>query len=87
MRTSVPTRGIVCLSCLKLTLCALGCNDRYQLSFEDRTDLGLVMSGAALMDHGLNVTRMDGAEASEVVWLEELATDLLLAKSASAESK
>ena len=61
--------------------------NRYQLSFEDRTDLGLVTSGAALMDYGVNVTRMDGAEASEVVWLEGLATDLLLAKSASAERK
>lgn len=47
------------------------CCDRYRLSFEDRTELGLVASGAVLMDHGVNVTKMVGAEASEVVWLEE----------------
>ena len=52
--------------CIHSLLC-----DRYHLSFEDRTELGLVASGAVLMDHGVNVTRMDGAEASEVVWLEE----------------
>ena len=54
------------LHCIHSLLC-----DRYHLSFEDRTELGLVASGAVLMDHGVNVTRMDGAEASEVVWLEE----------------
>jgi hypothetical protein len=30
-----------------------------------------VASGAVLMDIGVNVTAMAGAEASEVIWLEE----------------
>lgn len=30
------------------------------------------MSGAVLMDHDVHVTRVDGTEASEVVWLQEL---------------
>ena len=79
---------LFCVYCSS-NMCALGTppRNRYQLVFEDRTDLGVVVSGAELMDHGINVTRMDGAEASEVVWLDELAKDSLTTDSSKAESK
>ena len=41
----------------------------YTLSFQDRTGLNDVASGAYLMDVGLNVSGMVGNEASEIVWL------------------
>ena len=45
---------------------------RYRLSFQDRSHLNGVSSGATLLDIGVNVTGMSGREASEVVWIEEV---------------
>jgi hypothetical protein len=44
---------------------------QYKLSYEDRSELDCVASGALLMDIGVNVSRMEGAEASEVIWIDE----------------
>jgi hypothetical protein len=44
----------------------------YRLSYQERTQLDAVATGGALMDVGLTVAGMDGAEASEVVWLDEV---------------
>jgi hypothetical protein len=35
-------------------------------------ELDCVASGTLLMDIGLNIPRMDGAEVSEAVWIDEL---------------
>ena len=42
----------------------------YSLSYQERAHLNNVESGAMLMDKGLQLTGMDGAEASEVVWID-----------------
>jgi hypothetical protein len=42
----------------------------YSLSYQERAHLNNVESGAMLMDEGLQLTGMDGAEASEVVWID-----------------
>jgi len=57
---------------LTLPLHGLRRDRSYQISFQDRHVLDTVVTGAVLMDLGLNITMMAGAEASEVVWLEQL---------------
>jgi hypothetical protein len=42
----------------------------YRLRYQERDQLNAVVSGAVLMDQGLQLKEMDGAEASEVVWIE-----------------
>ena len=47
----------------------------YKLTHEERSELDsgtAAVAGAALMDSGLTVTGMTGAEASEVVWIEQI---------------
>ena len=46
---------------------------RYALTFQDRTSLNCVMTGAQLMDTGIAVTGMAGDRASEIIWIERLA--------------
>ena len=46
-------------------------NVNYLLSHQERQQLDRVVTGGVLMDEGLTVTGMAGAEASEVVWLDE----------------
>ena len=55
-----------------IRLKGLSRDSKYQLSYEDRVELDCVASGTLLMDIGLNISRMDGAEASEVIWIDEL---------------
>ena len=55
-----------------IILKGLSRNAQYRLSYEDRSELDCVATGALLMDIGLNISRMDGAEASEVIWIDEL---------------
>ena len=43
----------------------------YTLAFEDRKNLDSVRSGAQLMTDGILVTGMTGANASEIIWIEE----------------
>lgn len=45
---------------------------QYRLSYEDHEELDCVASGDVLMDGGLNISRMEGAESSEVIWIGEL---------------
>ena len=45
---------------------------RYRLSYQDRSQLNAVVSGAVLMDQGLCVSGMNGAQASEIIWVDEL---------------
>ena len=44
---------------------------RYSLTFQDRTNLSCVMTGAQLMDTGIAVTGMAGDRASEIIWIDE----------------
>jgi hypothetical protein len=55
-----------------MRLNGLSRDSKYQLSYEDRVELDCVASGTLLMDIGLNIPRMDGAEVSEAVWIDEL---------------
>ena len=50
-----------------------GLNPRgvYTLTFEERTGLNCVRTGSQLMANGINVSGMNGANASEIVWIEE----------------
>ena len=57
---------------ITIPLKGLSRTSHYRLSYEDRSELDCVASGALLMDIGFNVSRMEGAEASEVIWIEEL---------------
>jgi len=41
----------------------------YTITFQDRTHLNTTLSGADLMDRGINVTGMSGAYASEIIWI------------------
>jgi len=43
-------------------------NKTYQLTFEDAKDKSGEMTGAQLMDEGMNITM--GPNASEIVWLD-----------------
>ena len=43
----------------------------YTLTFQDRKDLNCVRTGAQLMTNGVYVTGMTGANASEIIWIEE----------------
>ncbi|MGO8750634.1 MAG: GH36 C-terminal domain-containing protein [Thermoguttaceae bacterium] len=43
----------------------------YRLTFQDRKDLNCVRTGVQLMTDGIYVTGMTGANASEIVWIEE----------------
>jgi hypothetical protein len=43
---------------------------RYALTFQDRTNLNCVMTGAQLIDTGIAVTRMTGDRASEIIWID-----------------
>ena len=45
---------------------------KYRLDFQDRTQLSKVVSGAELMDEGLVVTGLVGAEASEIIFVHEV---------------
>lgn len=51
----------------------------YKLEFQDRTGLNAVMTGAQLMDVGLHVTGMLGSQASEIIWMNEVGNDVLVA--------
>lgn len=42
----------------------------YSLTFQDRTNLNCVMTGAQLMDGGVAVTGMAGDRASEIIWID-----------------
>jgi len=42
----------------------------YKLTFQDRTELNCTLTGAQLMDQGINVTDMDGDNASEIIWID-----------------
>ncbi len=42
----------------------------YTLTFQERTNLNCVMTGAQLMNDGINVTGMSGDNASEIIWLD-----------------
>ncbi|QGQ94271.1 DUF4082 domain-containing protein [Paenibacillus psychroresistens] len=44
-------------------------NTSYTLTFQDRTGLNTVKSGAELMDLGISVTGMTGDYASEIIWI------------------
>ena len=44
----------------------------YRLSYQEREQLNAVVSGAVLMDQGLHLKQMNGAQASEVVWIETI---------------
>jgi hypothetical protein len=46
----------------------------YTLTFQDRKDLNCVRSGLQLMTNGAYVTGMTGADASEIIWIEETPT-------------
>ena len=56
---------------LTLPLKGLRREKQYTLTFEDRVVLNAVVSGAVLMDVGVHLAEMAGAEASEVIWLHE----------------
>ena len=43
----------------------------YTLTFQDRKDLNCVRTGVQLMTNGIYVTGMTGANASEIIWIEE----------------
>ena len=43
----------------------------YTLTFQDRKDLNCVRTGVQLMAQGINVAGMTGANASEIIWIEE----------------
>ena len=45
---------------------------QYRLDFQDRTQLSKVVSGAELMDEGLVITGLVGAEASEIIFVHEV---------------
>lgn len=45
-------------------------DNKYELTFQDRTELNCTMTGAQLMDSGINVTNMAGDNASEIIWLD-----------------
>ena len=45
-------------------------NARYTLTFQDRTNLNCVMTGAQLLDTGIAVTGMAGDRASEIIWID-----------------
>ncbi|MBB6670812.1 GH36 C-terminal domain-containing protein [Cohnella nanjingensis] len=41
----------------------------YTLTFQDRIEQNTSMTGAELMDEGINVTKLTGAYASEIIWI------------------
>jgi hypothetical protein len=43
----------------------------YTLTFQERTDISCVRTGPQLMTNGIYVTGMTGANASEIIWIEE----------------
>jgi hypothetical protein len=44
---------------------------QYTLTFQDRTNLNCVKSGAELMDAGILLSGMTGDQASEIIWIDE----------------
>ncbi len=48
----------------------------YALTFQDRTNLNCVMTGAELADHGITVAGMTGDRASEIIWIDGAAACL-----------
>jgi len=42
----------------------------YTLTFQERTTLNCVRTGAQLMDTGIAVTGLTGDRASEIIWLD-----------------
>ena len=44
----------------------------YALTFQDRTTLNCVLTGAQSMDRGVTVTGMAGDRASEIIWIESM---------------
>lgn len=45
----------------------------YKLTFQDRTNLNCTKSGAQLMGDGITVSGMTGDEASEIIWIDQVA--------------
>ena len=43
----------------------------YTLTFQERTGLNCVRTGVQLMTNGIYVAGMTGANASEIIWIEE----------------
>ena len=41
----------------------------YHLTFEDRVEQNTTMTGAELMDRGIEVKKMNGNYASEIIWI------------------
>lgn len=62
--TDVPAKKVIHLKGLEPS-------GVYTLTFEDRKDLNCVRSGLQLMTGGILVTGMTGANASEIIWIEE----------------
>ena len=61
---NVPAKKVIRLKGLNL-------GGVYTLTFQDRNNLDCVRSGARLMTNGILVTGMTGANASEIIWIEE----------------
>ncbi len=60
----VPAKKVIRLKGLNL-------RGVYTLTFQDRNDLDCVRTGVQLMTNGIFVTGMTGANASEIIWIEE----------------
>jgi hypothetical protein len=60
----VPAKKVIRLKGLNL-------RGVYTLTFQDRHNLNCVRTGVQLMNNGIYVTGMTGANASEIIWIEE----------------
>jgi hypothetical protein len=52
-----------------IKLKGLNRNEVYSISFQDRKDQNTKMTGAELMDKGIEVKGMNGNYASEIIWI------------------
>lgn len=62
-----PSSSVSSSKTIKLK--GLNRTEKYTLTFQDRTSLNCVKTGAELMDQGITVTGMDGDYASEIIWI------------------
>ena len=57
-----------------IKLKGLDANATYTLTFQDRTKQNTTKTGAELMNNGITVSEMIGAQASEIIWINDVPT-------------
>jgi hypothetical protein len=65
-----PSKKAADGDCKVIRLKGLARSASYALTFQDRTNLNCLMSGAKLMDVGVTVAGMSGDCASEIIWID-----------------